>query len=64
MPLNATIEAVTKRIRRRSADERARYLERVEAALYLGVCDKIVPGMLIGALSFGHLPDRGRVRSN
>jgi len=27
-----------------------------DAALMLGVCDKIVPGMLIGALSFGHLP--------
>lgn len=27
-----------------------------EGALYLGVCDKIVPGLLIGALSFGHLP--------
>ncbi len=27
-----------------------------DAALCLGVCDKIVPGMLIGALSFGHLP--------
>ena len=27
-----------------------------DAALYLGVCDKIVPGLLIGALSFGHLP--------
>lgn len=27
-----------------------------DAALYLGVCDKIVPGMLIGALAFGHLP--------
>ena len=26
------------------------------AALLLGVCDKIVPGLLIGALSFGHLP--------
>ena len=25
-------------------------------ALCLGVCDKIVPGMLIGALAFGHLP--------
>ncbi|WP_317929142.1 phosphogluconate dehydratase [Halioxenophilus sp. WMMB6] len=24
--------------------------------LFLGVCDKIVPGLLIGALSFGHLP--------
>jgi phosphogluconate dehydratase len=27
-----------------------------DAAICLGVCDKIVPGMLIGALSFGHLP--------
>lgn len=27
-----------------------------DAALLLGVCDKIVPGMLIGALSFGHMP--------
>ncbi len=27
-----------------------------DAALYLGVCDKIVPGLLIGALSFGHIP--------
>ena len=27
-----------------------------DAALMLGVCDKIVPGLLIGALSFGHLP--------
>ena len=27
-----------------------------DAAIMLGVCDKIVPGMLIGALSFGHLP--------
>lgn len=27
-----------------------------DAALYLGVCDKIVPGLVIGALSFGHLP--------
>jgi phosphogluconate dehydratase len=26
------------------------------AALMLGVCDKIVPGLLIGALHFGHLP--------
>ena len=25
-------------------------------ALFLGICDKIVPGMLIGALRFGHLP--------
>ncbi len=27
-----------------------------DAALCLGVCDKIVPGMLIGALQFGHIP--------
>jgi phosphogluconate dehydratase len=27
-----------------------------DGTLLLGVCDKIVPGMLIGALSFGHLP--------
>ncbi len=27
-----------------------------DAALYLGICDKIVPGLLIGALTFGHLP--------
>ena len=27
-----------------------------DAALYLGICDKIVPGLLIGALSFGHIP--------
>ena len=27
-----------------------------EGALLLGVCDKIVPGLLIGALHFGHLP--------
>ena len=27
-----------------------------DAAVYLGVCDKIVPGLLIGALHFGHLP--------
>ncbi len=27
-----------------------------DAVLALGVCDKIVPGLLIGALSFGHLP--------
>lgn len=27
-----------------------------DGALLLGVCDKIVPGLLIGALSFGHLP--------
>jgi phosphogluconate dehydratase len=30
--------------------------ETFDAALMLGVCDKIVPGLLIGALSFGHLP--------
>ncbi len=27
-----------------------------DGALMLGVCDKIVPGLLIGALHFGHLP--------
>jgi phosphogluconate dehydratase len=27
-----------------------------DAAALLGICDKIVPGLLIGALRFGHLP--------
>jgi phosphogluconate dehydratase len=27
-----------------------------DGAILLGVCDKIVPGLLIGALAFGHLP--------
>src|SRR3954470_12299281 len=27
-----------------------------DGALMLGVCDKIVPGLFIGALTFGHLP--------
>ena len=27
-----------------------------DGAICLGVCDKIIPGLLIGALSFGHLP--------
>jgi phosphogluconate dehydratase len=27
-----------------------------DGTLMLGICDKIVPGLLIGALSFGHLP--------
>lgn len=27
-----------------------------DAAMFLGICDKIVPGLLIGALHFGHLP--------
>ena len=27
-----------------------------DAAVCLGICDKIVPGLLIGSLSFGHLP--------
>jgi phosphogluconate dehydratase len=27
-----------------------------EGAMLLGLCDKIVPGLLIGALRFGHLP--------
>jgi phosphogluconate dehydratase len=30
--------------------------EMFDAALLLGVCDKIVPGLLIGGLTFGHLP--------
>nr|MBP6678660.1 phosphogluconate dehydratase [Paracoccus sp. (in: a-proteobacteria)] len=27
-----------------------------DAALYLGVCDKIVPGLIIAAATFGHIP--------
>ncbi|MEM9964505.1 MAG: dihydroxy-acid dehydratase, partial [Asticcacaulis sp.] len=27
-----------------------------DAALCLGICDKIVPGLVMGALAFGHLP--------
>ena len=27
-----------------------------DAGLYLGICDKIIPGLMIGALRFGHLP--------
>ncbi len=27
-----------------------------DGALYLGICDKIVPGLTMAALSFGHLP--------
>jgi len=27
-----------------------------DAAVFLGVCDKIVPGLMIAALTFGHLP--------
>ncbi len=27
-----------------------------DSALMMGICDKIVPGLLIGSLSFGHLP--------
>ncbi len=27
-----------------------------DAALFLGICDKIVPGLMMGALRFGHLP--------
>ncbi|GLY13653.1 phosphogluconate dehydratase [Kineosporia sp. NBRC 101677] len=30
--------------------------EMFDGAVMLGVCDKIVPGLLIGALAFGHLP--------
>jgi phosphogluconate dehydratase len=27
-----------------------------DAAVYLGICDKIVPGLMIAALTFGHIP--------
>ena len=27
-----------------------------DSAVFLGICDKIVPGLVMGALSFGHLP--------
>ena len=27
-----------------------------DGGLFMGVCDKIVPGLMIGALSFGHIP--------
>ena len=27
-----------------------------DGAIYLGICDKIVPGLLVGALTYGHLP--------
>lgn len=27
-----------------------------DAALMLGICDKIVPGLMMGALRYGHLP--------
>jgi phosphogluconate dehydratase len=27
-----------------------------DAGIYLGICDKIVPGLIMGALRFGHLP--------
>ncbi|WP_392558767.1 phosphogluconate dehydratase [Orbus mooreae] len=27
-----------------------------DGAMYLGVCDKILPGLFVGALAFGHLP--------
>ncbi|MBM3186778.1 MAG: dihydroxy-acid dehydratase, partial [Bacteroidetes bacterium] len=27
-----------------------------DAGIYLGICDKIIPGLMIGALRFGHLP--------
>ena len=33
-----------------------------DAALMLGVCDKIVPGLVAGALTFGHLPIGVRAR--
>jgi phosphogluconate dehydratase len=27
-----------------------------DSSIYLGICDKIVPGLVMGALTFGHLP--------
>lgn len=30
--------------------------EMFDAAMCLGICDKIVPGLLMGSLAFGHLP--------
>jgi phosphogluconate dehydratase len=33
-----------------------------DAAVYLGVCDKIVPGLVIAAATFGHLPGGLRAR--
>ncbi|MFM7681600.1 MAG: phosphogluconate dehydratase [Bacteroidota bacterium] len=27
-----------------------------DAGIYLGICDKIIPGLMMGALRFGHLP--------
>src|SRR5436305_1169161 len=44
MKLNSTVAEVTARIAERSRDSRARYLNKIEA------------GLLIGALTFGHLP--------
>ncbi len=35
-----------------------------DGALYLGVCDKIVPGLVMAALSFGHLLRSSSVRPN
>ena len=32
-----------------------------DGALLLGICDKIMPGLLIGALHFGHLPCDGAI---
>jgi phosphogluconate dehydratase len=49
--------AVAVLARRDRAGHRDRAVARdVRRRLLLGVCDKIVPGLLIGALSFGHLP--------
>ncbi len=43
--------------RHRHGDRRSRFSHNMfDAAVYLGICDKIVPGLLIGALTFGHLP--------
>ena len=60
MTLNATIADVTQRIVARSRGTRAPCLDRMahntyDAALYLGICDKIVPGLVIAAAAF-HIP--------
>ena len=42
--------------RHRDVDRDRAVHDMFDGALMLGVCDAIVPGLLIGALSFGHLP--------
>jgi phosphogluconate dehydratase len=42
--------------RDRDVHRRGAVAQRVRRGAVLGVCDKIVPGLLMGALQFGHLP--------